>query len=113
MAAAHPSTPQAGPVIAVSTPDNRPAELVLAGRIGTESLRELEQRLDAPPLREATEWFVDMSGLTRFDLACAYALLRAATLRPKPAVLRIHGARRAVQRTLRHAGLDAVAVIEE
>lgn len=113
MAADHPSTPPSGPVMAVSAPDNRPAELVLAGQIGTESLRELEQRLDAPPLREATEWFVDMSGVTRFDLACAYALLRAATLRPTPAALGIHGARRTVRRTLRHAGLDAVAVIEE
>ncbi|MEU0139415.1 MULTISPECIES: STAS domain-containing protein [Streptomyces] len=113
MAADHPSTPPAGPVLTVSAPDNRPAELVLAGQIGTESLRELEQRLATPPLREATEWLVDMSRVTRFDLACAYALLRAATLRPKPATLTIHGARRAVQRTLRHAGLDAVAVIEE
>nr|WP_024126427.1 MULTISPECIES: STAS domain-containing protein [unclassified Streptomyces]AAX37825.1 pFQ25.9 [Streptomyces sp. F2]AHE39046.1 Hypothetical protein pFRL3_269 [Streptomyces sp. FR1]AHE39541.1 Hypothetical protein pFRL4_308c [Streptomyces sp. F2]AHE40286.1 Hypothetical protein pFRL6_199 [Streptomyces sp. F12] len=113
MAADPPSTPPAGPVMAVSSPDNRPAELVLAGQIGAETLRELEERLATPPLREATEWLVNMSQVTRFDLACAYALLRAATLRPKPAVLRIHGARRAVQRTLRHAGLDSVAVIEE
>ncbi|MET8897799.1 STAS domain-containing protein [Streptomyces albogriseolus] len=113
MAADHPSTPPAGPVMAVSAPDNRPAELVLAGQIGTGSLRELEEHLAAPPLREATDWGVDMSEVTHFDLACAYALLRAATLRPKPATLRIHGARRAVQRTLRHAGLDAVAVFEE
>ncbi|CQR59332.1 STAS domain-containing protein [Streptomyces leeuwenhoekii] len=95
--------------MAVSAPDGCPAELVLAGEFGTESLRELEERFGAPPLREATEWLVDMSRVTDFDLACAYALLRAAILRPEPAALTIHGARRGVQRALRNAGLDAVA----
>ncbi|MBO8185247.1 STAS domain-containing protein [Streptomyces spirodelae] len=106
------STPP-GPVMEVSVPVGRPAELLLAGEIGAEALRELEERLSAPPLREAQEWLVDMSRVTRIDLACAYALLRAATLRPVPATLTIRGARRAVQRTLHHAGLDTVAVTEE
>ncbi|NBM15955.1 STAS domain-containing protein [Streptomyces sp. GC420] len=113
MAAESPSTPPTGPVMAVSAPDGRPAELVLAGEIGAHALRELEELLRAPPLREATEWLVDMSRVTRFDLACAYALLRAVTLRPESAALTIRGARRAVQRTLRDAGLGTVAVIEE
>lgn len=113
MAAEPFSTPPPGPVMAVSTShDGRPVEVILAGEIGAEALRELEERLGAPSLRDATEWLVDMSRVTRFDLACAYALLRAATLRPKPAALTIHGARRAVQRTLHHAGLDTVAIIE-
>ena len=56
VAAAPPSTPPTGPVMAVSFSDYRPAELVLAGQIGAETLRELEERLATPPLREATEW---------------------------------------------------------
>lgn len=99
--------------MAVSAAEDRRAQLVLAGEIGAEALRELEELLGAPSLSEAAEWIVDMRGISRLDLACAYALLRAATRRPEPAALTIHGARRAVQRTLRHAGLDAVAVIEE
>ncbi|MFV2120264.1 STAS domain-containing protein [Streptomyces sp. Act-28] len=113
MATEHPSIPSVAPVMAVSVHEGRPAELVLAGEVGAETLRELEELLDAPPLREAAEWLVDMSGVTRFDLACAYALLRAAAVRPEPATLTIRGARRTVQRTLRHSGLDTVAAIEE
>ncbi|PCG86300.1 hypothetical protein CIB93_09525 [Streptomyces sp. WZ.A104] len=127
MAAAHPSTPSsepAGPVgrpgptgpavtMAVSAADGRHAQLVLAGEIGAESLRGLEELLDDPRLGRAAVWTLDMSGVTHFDLACAYALLRAVTLREEPAELTIHGARRAVRRALRSSGLDAVAVIEE
>jgi hypothetical protein len=46
-------------------------------------------------------------------MASAYALLRVATGRPEGAGLTVRGANRAVQRTLRHAGMDAVAVIGE
>ncbi|MEV5777426.1 hypothetical protein [Streptomyces antimycoticus] len=53
-----------------------------------------------------------MAAVTGFDLACAYALARAATQLPETSTLTVRGARRAVQRTLRHAGLEAVAVIE-
>ncbi|SDM54239.1 anti-anti-sigma factor [Streptomyces wuyuanensis] len=111
--AAEHTTPPAEPAIFVSVDDSHRAELVLTGDIGAATLRELEETLDAPPLAEAAEWVVDMSGVTHLDLACAYALLRAATLRAKPAELTIRGARRAVRRTLRHAGLDAVATIVE
>nr|WP_024127239.1 STAS domain-containing protein [Streptomyces sp. F8]AHE39975.1 Hypothetical protein pFRL5_312 [Streptomyces sp. F8] len=113
MAAEPPPTPPAGPGMAVSALDGRRAELVLAGEVRAEALWGLEELLGDPPLSEAGEWTVDMSNVTRLDLACAYALLRAATARDKPAALTIRGARRAVQRTLRHAGLDTVAVIKE
>ncbi|WP_447041815.1 STAS domain-containing protein [Streptomyces sp. DSM 118878] len=106
------STPPRGLVLVVATAGAGHAVLTLGGDVGSDCLRELEGRLCAPPVSEAVEWTVDMSGVTRFDLACAYALLRAATLRPHTAVLRIRGARRPVQRTLRHAGLEAVAVFE-
>ncbi|MCZ7456614.1 STAS domain-containing protein [Streptomyces sp. WMMC940] len=111
--AAEDTNPQAGPISIVSTADGLRAEVVLTGDIGAATLRELEERLDASPLAEAAEWVVEMSGVTHLDLACAYALLRAAGLRADPAALTIRGARRTVRRTLRHAGLDAVATIEE
>ncbi|MFK4107656.1 STAS domain-containing protein [Streptomyces sp. NPDC002176] len=113
MAAEPPFVPPIGPVLTVSAADVRLPELILAGDIGADALRELEEVLGAPPLHTAAAWTVDMSQVTRIDLACAYALLRGATLRPEPADLTIRGPRRAVQRTLRHAGLDVVAVIEE
>ncbi|GAU71466.1 hypothetical protein SSP35_41_00100 [Streptomyces sp. NBRC 110611] len=113
MAAEPPSPPPHGPAIAVTATDGRRAELALAADFGPGDLRELEQRLSAPALNEAREWIVDMSEVTRFDLACAYALLRASTRRLETASLTIHGARRAIQRTLRDVGLDAIAVIDE
>ncbi|MCF6524792.1 STAS domain-containing protein [Streptomyces sp. JJ36] len=113
MAAAPLPTPPGGPVVAVTATGERRAVLVLAGDVGAGALRELEERLTVPPLSEAGEWTVDLSAVTRIDLACAYALLRAATQRPETVTLLLRGARRPVQRTLRHAGLDAVAVIEE
>jgi anti-anti-sigma regulatory factor len=101
------------PAIAVRATDGRRAELVLAGDVGTGLLRELEKRLGAPPLSEADEWIVDMSGVTSIDLACAYALLQATERRPETATLTVRGARHTVQRTLHHAGLDAVAAMEK
>ncbi|MEV1055093.1 STAS domain-containing protein [Streptomyces sp. NPDC049887] len=109
--AAEDTTPPAGAIITVSKADGPRAEVVLAGDIGAATLRELEERLDARPLAEAAEWVVDMSGVDHLDLACAYALLRAAGLRAEPPELTIRGARRTVRRTLRHAGLDAIATI--
>ncbi|PZH16303.1 hypothetical protein C1I97_06885 [Streptomyces sp. NTH33] len=101
------------PAITVRATGGRRAELILAGDVRAEFLRELEKRLGAPPLSEADEWIVDMSEVTGIDLACAYALLQAAERRPETATLTVRGARHAVQRTLRHAGLDAVAVMEK
>ncbi|MEI7032717.1 STAS domain-containing protein [Streptomyces pratensis] len=114
MAAEHPSTPQTGTTLeVVAAADGGPAVLVLTGVVGAEALRELEEVLEDPQLAGAAAWAVDMRGVTHIDLACAYALLRAATLRPEPAELTVRGAGRAVQRTLRRVGLDAVAVIDE
>ncbi|MEV6395456.1 STAS domain-containing protein [Streptomyces sp. NPDC051907] len=105
-----PSSPR--PAVTVATADGRRAEVTLVGDIDVGALRALEEQLGAAPLSGAAEWTVDMNAVTRIDLACAYALLRAATLLPNAKVT-ILAARRSVQRTLRHAGLDAVAVIEE
>ncbi len=50
-----------------------------------------------------------MSALEHIDLACAYALLRAVTGTPEREVaITVRGARPAVHRTLRHAGVDTV-----
>ncbi|WP_073948707.1 STAS domain-containing protein [Streptomyces kebangsaanensis] len=101
------------PAMAVRATDGRRAELILTGDIRAGLLRELERCLGAPPLSEADEWIVDMSEVTGIDLACAYALLQAAERQPETATLTVRGARHAVQRTLHHAGLDAVAVMEK
>ncbi|MEU3346236.1 STAS domain-containing protein [Streptomyces sp. NPDC006700] len=108
MTAAHlPASP-----LMIRATDGRRAELALTGDIGAQILRPLEERLAAPPLSETDEWVVDMSGATHLDLACAYALLRPATRWPATS-LTIRGARRSVHRTLRQAGFDAVAVMED
>ncbi|MGP3977953.1 STAS domain-containing protein [Streptomyces sp. 8N114] len=101
------------PTVSVTMIDGRRAELVFAGDLGAEVLRELEEQLSDPRLLTAREWVVDMSGVTRLDLACAYALLRAAVERPETAKLVVHGARRDVQRTLRHAGIDRLQAFPE
>ncbi|MFB7297440.1 STAS domain-containing protein [Streptomyces rubiginosohelvolus] len=111
--ATHPgSSPSAEPTMTVAVVNGSRAVLVLAGELRAENLRELEQLLAGPSLEEAAEWLVEMGDVTRLDLACAYALLRAVTLRPEPAVLTIRGARRHVQRTFRHSGLDTVAITD-
>ncbi|MEU3844119.1 hypothetical protein AB0E88_29360 [Streptomyces sp. NPDC028635] len=54
---------------------------------------------------------MDLRDVTRIELACAYALLRAITLHSGTAAVR--GARRPVLRTLQQAGLNSAAEIEE
>lgn len=88
------------------------AVLAFSGVLDAHALPELEERLLDPRLRQARTWVLEMSGLERIDLACAYGLLRAVTVAPEPATVTVHGARRSVVRTLRHAGLDAVATIK-
>ncbi|GAA2428938.1 STAS domain-containing protein [Streptomyces macrosporus] len=100
------------PVVAITTVGDDRAVLTFSGDLDADKLRELEERLLDPRLRDAREWVLEMSDLAHLDLACAYALLRAAT-RPEGVALTVRGARRSVQRTLRHADVDAVAVIEE
>jgi anti-anti-sigma regulatory factor len=106
-----PARSQAGSVRIVET-DSRHAVLVLSGVVDTHTLRELEERLLDPRLRQAGTWVLEMSGLERIDLACAYGLLRAVTVAPDSVGITVRGARRGVVRTLRHAGVDAVATIE-
>lgn len=95
------------------TTDGERATLVFSGALEAGMVRELEEQLANPMLRQARVWQWEMSGLARLDLTCAYALLRAATTPPEPAAFHIRGARRAVRRTLHHADVDAVATIEE
>lgn len=89
------------------------AVVTFTGVLDTHALRELEALLLDRRLEEAGAWVLDMSGLERLDMACAYALLRAATRAHEPASLKIRGARREVQRTLRQARVELVATIEE
>ncbi|KUL24773.1 STAS domain-containing protein [Streptomyces regalis] len=106
--------PTPSPSVDITAAGAERAQVTLAGDLGTGAARELEERLADRRLDETAEWALDMSGVTHLDLACAYALLRAATeQRPKNAALTIRGARHDVQRTLRQAGFKAVAVIEE
>lgn len=112
MADERPARPQTGTVRIAET-DGRRAVLAFSGVLDAYVLRELEERLLDQRLRQAGAWVLEMSDLERLDLACAYALLRAVTSVPEPAALTVRGARRNVQRTLRHAGVDVVAMIEE
>jgi anti-anti-sigma regulatory factor len=73
----------------------------------------LEEQLADPRLRRARVWELDMSGLARLGMPCAYALLRAATTAPEPIELHVRGVRRTVRRILHAAGVDAVAIIED
>lgn len=95
------------------TTDGEAATLVFSGVLEARMVRPLEEQLADPRLRHARRGELEMSELAQMDLACAYALLRAATTLPVPAELHIRGARRAVRRTLHAAGLDAVATLEE
>ncbi|MGN9790591.1 STAS domain-containing protein [Streptomyces sp. OZ13] len=106
-----PARSQAGSVRIVEA-DGRHAVLVFSGVLDTHALRRLEERLLDPRLRQSGTWVLEMSGLERIDLACAYGLLRAVTVAPEPVGITVRGARRGVVRTLRHAGVHAVATIE-
>ncbi|MEW2247870.1 MULTISPECIES: STAS domain-containing protein [unclassified Streptomyces] len=88
------------------------AVLRFAGELTADRVLDLEQQLlDVRP-SQVREWVLDMSDLTSMDLTCAYALLRAATRVPATTTVRVRGARRTVQRTLQHAGVDTLAAIE-
>ncbi|MGP4001749.1 STAS domain-containing protein [Streptomyces sp. 8N706] len=95
------------------TVDGQRATLVFSGELNAYMARAMEERFLDPRLLAAREWVLDMSELERMDLACAYALMRAATGTSGPAVIRVRGARRNVQRTLHHAGVDEVATFED
>ncbi|MDO0909754.1 STAS domain-containing protein [Streptomyces sp. DT2A-34] len=112
MADEHAARPQAR-TVTISEADEQRAILTFSGVLDAHALRELEERLLDQRLRQAHSWVLEMSDLEQTDLACAYALLRAVTRAPQPAALTVRGARRNVQRTLRHAGVDVVATTEE
>ncbi|MFF4580169.1 STAS domain-containing protein [Streptomyces sp. NPDC001389] len=99
------------PDVVITAVDGRRAEVTLTGEVSAVVLRDLEERLADPRLRTAEHWVLDLRGVTRIELACAYALLRAVTEHSGTTVVR--GGRRPVLRTLRHAGLDKAVKIEE
>ncbi|MFJ8673340.1 STAS domain-containing protein [Streptomyces sp. NPDC093589] len=100
--------------VAITEADEQRAVLTFSGALDAHDLPELEELLGDRRLRQAGSWIWDMSDLQRIDLACAYALLRAVTRAPESVSVATRGARHAVQRTLRHAGLDTVVTtIEE
>jgi anti-anti-sigma regulatory factor len=99
--------------VRIAEADGRHAVLVFSGTLDAPALRVLEELLLDHRLREPAAWTLDMSHLDHIDLACAYALLRAVTTRvPEPVAVTVRGARPAVHRTLRHAGMDTVAAFE-
>jgi anti-anti-sigma regulatory factor len=106
---AEPHSAQPGTVITAI--DGRRAEVTLTGDVGSRLLHDLEARLADSRLQHAEHWVLDLYGVTHIELACAYALLRAVSERS--GTVAVHGGRRSVLRTLRHAGLDKAAVIEE
>ncbi|GHB61565.1 hypothetical protein GCM10010377_60650 [Streptomyces viridiviolaceus] len=91
--------------------DEQHAVLAFSGVLDEHVLRDLEERLLDQRLRQAGSWLLEMSDLQQLDLASAYALLRAMASVPKPPAVTIRGARRPIQRTLRHVGIDALAAI--
>ncbi|CAL9316526.1 MULTISPECIES: STAS domain-containing protein [Streptomyces] len=103
------SSPTPTAPVRIAEADGRHAVLAFAGDLDAPALRVLEELLLDHRLREPTAWTLDMSALEHIDLACAYALLRAVTGTPEREVaITVRGARPAVHRTLRHAGVDTV-----
>ncbi|MEU9393848.1 STAS domain-containing protein [Streptomyces sp. NPDC048324] len=99
------------PGVAVSAVDDRHAEVTLRGDIGLPLLCEVEELSADPRLLRAERWVLNLDGVPRIELACAYALLRAAT--EHSGTVTVRGARHSVLHTLRQAGLDKAAVIEK
>ncbi|MEU3634452.1 STAS domain-containing protein [Streptomyces fradiae] len=112
MTTARAGAPDGAPALVVESAGDGRAVLVFAGELDAHRVGALEEALDDPRLRDATVWELLMRDLTRLDLPCAFALLRAATVRDPPAALHVRGAHRAVRRALREAGADAVATFE-
>lgn len=86
--------------------------VTLRGVLYSSMARALEEGLQRLGSGDAHTWIVDMRAVERIDLVCAYALLRLAGAVDAPRVIVMRPNRR-VERTLRHAGLDAVATIEQ
>ncbi|MFH8976612.1 STAS domain-containing protein [Streptomyces sp. NPDC017890] len=107
-----PHRPDLSPPVRIAQTDGRQAVLAFSGHLDAGALRLLEELLLDHRLRQPGTWILEMSDLEHIDLACAYALLRTVTRAPEPAAVTVRGARPAVHRTLRHAGLDTVAAFE-
>ncbi|WP_236569854.1 STAS domain-containing protein [Streptomyces mexicanus] len=105
-----PDTGSRGPVSVMDA--DGCAILRFAGELGADRVLDVEQQLLDVRLSQVREWVLDMSDLASMDLACAYALLRAATRIPATTTVRVRGARRTIQRTLQRASIDALATIE-
>jgi anti-anti-sigma regulatory factor len=73
--------------------------------------RAIEEQLQDPQLRDARKMLLDMRSLDRIDLACTYALLRAASATDTPNVITYRPNQR-VQRILHRVGMEAVATFE-
>jgi anti-anti-sigma regulatory factor len=101
----------AQPSLEITVVDGQHAEVTLTGEISVLLLRDLETLFADPRLQRTEHWMLNIRGVTQIELACAYALLRAVTRHS--GTVTVCGARRAVLRTLRHAGLDRAAEIEE
>lgn len=107
----HPAATSRAPV-SVTQADGC-AVLHFTGALSADAVLELERQLLDPRLYQARTWVMDMSDLTRMDLICALALRRAATRLPATTTVTVREARRNVRRTLRHVGLEVLAVFEE
>ncbi|MGC9497802.1 STAS domain-containing protein [Streptomyces sp. WG7] len=108
-----PHRPDLSPPVRIVEADGQRAVLAFSGDLDAPALRVLEELLLDHRLQQPSTWTLEMSDLEHIDLACAYALLRVVTRAPEPAALTVRGARPAVHRTLRHAGLDTVTAYEE
>ncbi|MFV0137826.1 hypothetical protein ACLGIH_32335 [Streptomyces sp. HMX87] len=112
MAEEHPARPGAG-TARIAEADEQRAVLVLSGDLrGAPALRDLEELLLSERLRRSRSWVLELADLDHLGLACAYAVLRAVTSAPQPVDLTVRGAHRPVHRTLREAGIDALARFE-
>ncbi|WP_226962535.1 MULTISPECIES: STAS domain-containing protein [unclassified Streptomyces] len=96
------------PSLTITVDDGRQACLAFSGGLDARMNLALEERLGDPALREVRAWLLDLHDLQSMDLACAYALRRAATELSPPAGIRVRGASPGVRRTLHDAGADAV-----
>ncbi|MFE9636918.1 STAS domain-containing protein [Streptomyces sp. NPDC006463] len=109
MTADAPSSASPTPLSITACDDS--AVFCFTGQLTAQELLRLEQQLLDPRLTRAGEWVWDMSGLEHLDLICAYALLRSAR-RTASGPIRVRGARRNVQRTLRYAGVQAIVTVD-
>ncbi|MFG2680906.1 STAS domain-containing protein [Streptomyces sp. NPDC048392] len=99
--------------VRIAEADGQHVVLVFSGTLDAPALRVLEELLLDRRLRQPKTWILEMGELEHIDLACAYALLRTVTRTPAPVALTVRGARPAVHRTLRQAGLNTVAAFTQ